>query len=628
MTTRWIGLGAIVVIATISPIARADGSALASAVSQALPTVGGTPLTFRAGSLDADPAHGVLVLGDGVDVRFGRYHLTSDRLQIGVAPGAVSFGGTGRVAFCPCPDPPVALAFSGVRVETAGDLYVRSPRLELFGVPIFWLPYFWLRPPDQPGLLFPTIAIRGASGLLLGSGVHLPFREADGAARAFDFTAAGYVKGGVELGARLTTPTSSASVIVDRIRGDRVVLSGRGALAAPFASLAWEADAIRGDRARSGTIDLEPAARPFDHAAIEGTVRSASGSARGELGGGVIARGMRGEGIFVAGPSARLAASGSIGSLGVWSASLGGLLLGNARPDVALPIGRATIATEIDARPGPFTLLVDAGARARIAGDKASASSRDAAAGARIELDLPLRRDFARGDGEAPWQHRVAPSLAVAAVASTPTGLLFAPLSLAASPGLGLAAAGITTSFGRAAGPALRLEARGGAALGSAGVTPLLTGRLTAGAELVAASVEVASEPAAPTRGSALIGRARFGAAERLTLALGLAAQTGRGAREARNLIEMRSFSSSGELAYLAASGWTGSAAAMVPWIGVMRSGVRADVDLGAAAILALRGVTEYRHACGCLALGVSAAHRAGRDGVDVIFTVDLAPPR
>jgi hypothetical protein len=626
VTTRRIGLATIVAIATIPGAAHADEPPFRAALAQALPTSGGAPLTFRAGSLDADPAHGVLVLRDGVDVRFGRYHLTSDYLQIGVAPGAVSFGGTGRVALCPCPDPPVALAFSGVRIETAGDLYVRSPRLELFGLPIFWLPYFWLRPPDQPGLLFPSIAIRGADGLLLGSGVHLPFREADGAARAFDFTAAGYVKGGVELGARLTTPQSSASVVADHIRGDRVVIEAHGALASPGASLAWEADAIRGDRARSGTVDLEAASRPFDHAAIEGTLRAASGPAIVDFTAGAIARAERGQGLFVAGPAARFAAGGSIGSIGAWSASAGGLLLGNAIPDAALPIGRAAITAEIDARPGPFALLVAAGARAEVAGDVPSAPSRDAAAGARIELDLPLRRDFARGDGEAPWQHRIAPSIAVAAAASTSRGAFFAPLSLAAPPGLGIAAAGLTTSFGRASGPSLRFEARGGAALRDTGASAIVTGRLTASAPLVATSLEVAAEPASRSPGSALIGRARFGAADGLTLALGLAGQTGLGAREARAIADLRSPVPGGELPYLAASGWTGSAEAMVPWIGVMRSGARADVDLGAGEILALRGVTEYRHPCGCLALGASAAHRAGRDGVDVVFTVDLAP--
>ena len=628
MTTRSIGLGAFVAIATIAPAAQAEGPAASPAVTQALPAVGGAPLTFRAGSLDADPARGTLVLRDGVDVRFGRYHLTSDDLSIGITPGALSFEGTGRLAFCPCPDPPVALAFSGARIEIEGDLHIRSPRLTLFGLPIFWLPYFWLRAPAKPGLHFPSIAIRGANGLLLGSGVHLPFREADGAARAFDFTAAGYVKGGFELGARLTTPASSTSVVADRIGGDRVVIAAHGALASPGASLAWEADAIRGVRARRGTIALDAAARPFDHAAVEGTLRAESGSALADFTAGAIARGARGQGAFVAGPSARFAAGGPLGSLGAWSASLDGLLLGNAMPDAALPIGHAAISVQLDARPGPFALVVAAGARAEVAGDVPSAPSRDATVGARIELGLPLRRVFARGDGEAPWQHRVAPSLAVAASASAQHGAFFTPLSLAAPPGLGLAAAGITTSFGRASGPSLRLEARGGAALRAAGVSALVTGRLTASASLVSTSLEIAAVPASGSPGSALIGRARFGAEDGPTLALGLAGQTGRGAREARAIADLRSPAAGGELAYLAAAGWTGSAEAMIPWLGVMRSGARADVDLGAGEILALRGLTEYQHPCGCLALGASAAHRAGRNGVDVIFSVDLAPVR
>ena len=628
MTTRWIGLGAFVAAATIARAAQAEEPATSAAIAQALPAFGGAPLTFRAGALDADPAHGTLVLRDGVDVRFGRYHLTSDELGVAVTPGALAFEGTGRLALCPCPDPPIKIAFSGARIELAGDLHVSSPRLELFGLPIFWLPHFWLRAPDQPGFLFPSIAVRGASGLLLGSGVHLPFREADGAARAFDLTAAGYVKGGVELGARLTTPQTSTSVVADHIGGDRVVIAARGALASPGASLAWEADAIRGERARSGTIDLDAAARPFDHAALEGTLRSASGPALVDVTAGAVARGARGQGPIVAGPSARFGAGGAIGSVGAWSASLDGLLLGNAVPGAALPIGHAAIAAELDARPGPFALAVAAGARAEVAGDRPSAPSRDATVGARIELDLPLRRVFARGDGEAPWQHRIAPSIAVAASASSSRGDFFTPLSLAAPPGLGLAAAGLTTSFGRASGPSLRFEARGGAALRAAGASALVTGRLTASASLVSTSLEVAAVPASRAPGSALIGRARFGAERGPTLALGLAGQTGRGAREARAITDLRSPAAGGELAYLAASGWTGSAEAMVPWLGVMRSGARADVDLGAGEILALRGLTDYRHPCGCLALGVSAAHRVGRDGVDVIFSVDLAPVR
>jgi hypothetical protein len=625
VTPRRIGLGVIVAITAIAAAARADEEA---AIAGALPAFGGAPLTFHAGSLEADPAQRRLELRDDVEVRFDRYRLTSDHLRLAIAPGAVSFEGDGRVAFCPCPDPPVALGFQGARITTDGDLVVRAPRLVLFGVPVFALPYFWLRAPSQPGLLFPSISIRGADGLVLGSGVHLPFREADEAPRAFDVTAAGYVNGGVEIGARLTTPATSARLIVDHRLGDRVVLAARGALASGDASLAWEADAIRGERARAGTSDLDAAARPFDHAGVEGSLRVARGSTIAGFTAGVLARGARGQGSLVAGPTARVAASGSIGKGGAWSASAGGVVLGNALPAAALPLGRAAISAAIDARPGPFALRVAAAARAEVALDAPAAPSRDASASARIELDLPLQRAFPRGDGEAPWQHRIAPSIAVAAAASAQQGAFFAPLALAAPPGLGLAAAGLTTSFGRVDGPALRLDARGGAALGAAGLVPLVGGRLAASAPLVAGSLEIAAVPAPRAPGSALIGRARLGAAEGLRLALGLAGQTGRGAREARAVVDLRADAPGGDRAYLAAAGWTGSAEAMIPWLGVLQSGARVDLDLAAGQLLAWRGVTEYRNSCGCLALGASAAHRTGRGGVDVIFTVDLLPVR
>lgn len=618
----------ILAITTIASTARAEDPTGAATIAAALPAFGGAPLTFRAGSLEADPAQQQLVLRDDVEVRFDRYRLTSDHLRLAIAPEAVSFAGDGRIALCPCLDPPVTLGFSGARITTTGDLFVRFPRLFLFGVPVFALPYFWLRAPSQPGLLFPSIALRGTDGLFLGSGVHLPFREADGAARDFDFTAAGYVKGGVEISARLTTPETSASLTVDHLRRDRVVIAARGALASREASLTWEADTIRGARGLAATIDLEAAARPFDHAGLEGSIRTASGPVVTSFTAGAHARGARGQGPLVAGPSARFAASGSIGKVGTWSASAGGLVLGNAIPDAALPLGRAAITAAIDARPGPFALRLAAAGRAEVAFDAPSAPSRAAAASARIELDLPLQRAFPRGDGEAPWQHRIAPAIAAAASASTSHGAFFAPLSLAAPPGLGLAAGGLTTSFGRAAGPALRLEARGGSALGLAGVAPLVSARLTASAPLVAGSLEIAAVPASRAPGSAWIGRARLGALHGRSLALGLAGQTGRGAREARAIADLRSDAPGGELAYLASAGWTGSAEGMIPWIGVMRSGARADVDLGAGQVLALRGITEYRNPCGCLALGMSATHRVGRGGVDVIFTVDLTPVR
>ena len=61
--------------------------------------------------------------------------------------------------------------------------------------------------------------------------------------------------------------------------------------------------------------------------------------------------------------------------------------------------------------------------------------------------------------------------------------------------------------------------------------------------------------------------------------------------------------------------------------IKAVRAAARADVDLDAHSLLAVRGLARYRHPCGCFGLGVVAAHRVGRDGVDVTLSVDVTPP-
>jgi hypothetical protein len=82
------------------------------------------------------------------------------------------------------------------------------------------------------------------------------------------------------------------------------------------------------------------------------------------------------------------------------------------------------------------------------------------------------------------------------------------------------------------------------------------------------------------------------------------------------------------DLAYLAAGGWTGGAEVSLPFRRIVRTSVRADVDLEARTLLALHGLVEYRHPCGCFGLGVVAGQRVGREGADVAVSVDLVPKR
>ena len=597
--------------------------------------------TFQAGRVEADPALGDLTLQRGVELRYDRYRLRSEHLHLRVSKGAVVFDGDARLAFCPCAAPPVTLSASGGRLEPPGDLFLRFPRLQVGKVPVLWLPFLWLRAPDQPGILPPLVAVRGADGLLLGSGVHLPWRGADGVVRALDVSAGGYVRGGAEVGASLVTPETTTHALGDWIHGTRVALDARGALEAPRgAAVAWDLDAVRGDRARSGTIELAAAAQPFDTGAAEASVRTSAGPVSVLTAGGVSARAERGDGAIAAGPRASLALGGAIARLGSWSADAAAVVLGDAGPNGALPLARAAASAEIDARPGPFELRASAAARARYAGDflADAGPSSEAAAATRVELSLPFARTFAAAPGEAPLVHWINPTLAVSGALAAQHGAFFAPIDGHIPLASWIAAAGVSTSLGRYGGSALRLDARAGAT-GDASATlrPLLHARLAAGSPVASVTLEGAAVGArlgaSPTlpedaRGYALVARARFGPDDRPSIRVDVATQAGAGAGQARAVAAGAWAALPGDaLAYLATSGLTAGGELSIPWVRAFRTAARADVDLASGTLLAVRGLAEYRHPCGCLGLGLLAAHRVGRDGTDVAVTVDLVPP-
>ena len=491
------------------------------------------------------------------------------------------------------------------------------------------------------------VALRGADGLLVGSGLHLPWRGADGATRALDLTAGAYFEGGAEVGAALATPDTTTKIVADAIHGARVAAEARGSAAMEGATgLAWSLDAIRGDRARSGTVDLAPAALPYDTGEAEASRRAALGPVSVVVAGGATAWAPRGDGAILAGPRVSVGLGGPIGGLGAWSAEAGGVVLGNAAAEGALPLGRVSGSAEIDARPGPFELRATARARGRIEADPAGGDpSSEAAAALGIDLALPFARAFATA-GEGPLVHWIIPALTLRGSVSALHGPFFVPIGAAsgAPPASWIAASGVSTAIGRYAGPALRLDLRAGAAGDASSAQGLAHARLGVDAATAAASVEAAAvgeraggdlpcagAPAASpcgSKGFAAIARTRVGAATGAWIRLDLAAQTGDGAGRARAIAAGAWGALPADaLAYLATGGVTGGAEVSIPWASVVRTGARADVDFDARALLAVKGLAEYRHPCGCFGIGLVVAHRAGREGVDAAVTVDVVPP-
>ena len=338
---------------------------------------------------------------------------------------------------------------------------------------------------------------------------------------------------------------------------------------------------------------------------------------------------------------------------------MGGALLGNAElvsasgalpiaSPGALPLGRASASVEVDARPGPFELRASATGRGRVLGqvEGGAEAAREGAGAAGVELSLPFSRAFAGAAGDAPLVHWVAPVVALRGALLAEEGALFSlldgALPGAAPPPLGswMAAGGVSTALGRYGGPSLRLDARAGAAGSAEGAVALVHARLGFEARAFAGTTEVAAvgpgrpnlgapTSAAPSGGVAVVGRARVGALAGPWARLELAGQAGEGAAEARAIAAGSWAAVPVELGgYLAASGLSGAAEVSIPWTRVVRTGARADADLTGGALLAVRGLLEARHPCGCFSAGLVVGHRLGREGVDAALTLDLIPPR
>jgi hypothetical protein len=75
---------------------------------------------------------------------------------------------------------------------------------------------------------------------------------------------------------------------------------------------------------------------------------------------------------------------------------------------------------------------------------------------------------------------------------------------------------------------------------------------------------------------------------------------------------------------FLSMAGWTGGARLALPVGPRITARGGADVDLDARQLVAAVGALELHDPCNCVVVRATAAHRIGRDGVDVWVTVDL----
>ena len=569
-----------------------------------------------------------LSLRGHVDVEADPFHLTSDALRVTRTSHGLLVDGEGRVAFCPCLGEPVALVFRGATVAPPGDLFLTQPRLEVASVPIFWLPYFWLRSTARVGLLPPDVAYRGSDGLFLGDGVHLPWGPND-ASSGLDVRAGGYVQGGVAVESTLRTPISVTTVRFDELHQSGLALDARGSTSteAPHAtSLSWDADLLRGSRAVTSTTELDAAARVFDRAAAESSWR-APGS------GWVVAAGVWGENVRGAGvgeidaggPVVRARDSGALGSSGTYDATLESGTVSGARL-LALSFARADTGMLAATRWGPIGASLSVRGAADVA-DQGAQEGYDASAAIRGRLALPLARTFESNEPNDPWRHRVEPEVEVGVIAAHADGLLGdipAPGGVRGT--AWLADAGMKSALGQW-GTRRGLELGGdvGGVGGDQQASALVVRwRAAASGSLLAMGAEGA-DVAAPAGGwgHALTARARVGTARSLSVGFLVAGRDGVDPVTARALTDAPLASSQG---YLATEGWTAGARLTLPITQLITARGGVDGDLSAERLVATRGSIEVHDRCDCVAVRLSAAERLGRDGVDVWLSVDLVP--
>lgn len=579
------------------------------------------------------------------------FHLSADALKLQRSSHGIVIEGDGRLTFCPCLGTPLALGFKSVTVAPPGDLFLTSPRLEVFHVPLFWLPWFWLRAPSKVGLLPPQVEWRGADGLFLGGGVHLPWR-AGSQDVAVDLRGGGYVDGGFAVEASAKTESTMTRVRFDRLPqsvapnlpgdGSGLVVDARGSFSSAGevrSRAAWDFDMIRGARGVLSTTELDAASRPFD----VGTAEASLDASSFVVATGVRTAATRGGDLLTAdaaGPYVSVAHDGAIGRIGTYDATIDGSVLHDAaNGSLALAHG------DVGALVAGHASWVGLSAQARgvvDAAEDASDHGATSAALARFEATLPLVRSFESPETKDALRHRVEPFVAVAALASGQSGDIAALAArsfafnaasaiAAASGEAAIASGGVRTALARwARGDGIELEANAGGIVDDSGAArAVVRWRALAGTRVFALSGEGAHvfSGATDQSGDAFVLRARVGFSERdaggPSVTAHVAARDGVDPVAARLLTDATIEPAAGMLAL---AGFSGGVRASVPWTRWLTTRGGVDMDLTALVVTAASGTVELRDKCGCFKIAFTAAHRLGRDGVDVWTTIDLVP--
>lgn len=574
---------------------------------------------FSAGKMVADGKSEHIELYDDVSVTVDRYRLTSEKLTLRRGPYGVTVEGEGCVAFCPCENAPVTLGFGAATVAPPTDLWIEDPTVRVGGIPVLWLPYLWLRSPDRLGLLPPRLAWRASDGLLAGAGVHIPWgtrRAANTRPSSLDLMASGYTKGGAELALRVGTPSSSTRVRWDHLGSSLVEMDSRGASSLGSTTGAWSVTALRGQRARTRTLELEPAAMRYDRAELS-ALRLSSNEVVGIGLRGIAPRAGPLDEFGLVGPVAFASAGAALGDFGASDAHVEAWT-GSARGDGASTSVHQGAGLRLDGRPGPLAGNVYARERS-LAVVTSRTNGAAVAVGAGSEVSLPLVRPY--GDARAPAWHWVEPFARADGALGYSVGDVSIPLVSGTRWASALVGIRNAVEWDRTRSAAQLTLTAGWLGLAQR-QSPAAVARIGASGESVATDVTVAGLP--DDRSLIGVSRVRLGFPADVVVDARVEGRQGTQASTLRWLD--RDVWDAPWNGWYHLPGWSAGGGLRVPWTLWLASVVSVDYDLTADRWLGERAGLAYRHPCGCLALVGQAGHRLGRRGLDASVTLDLMP--
>lgn len=614
------------VTATSSVNAPSDGPLAAAGERNAVPRKASKPdrkspeeVTFEAGHVELQGAFSPLRLSKGVELTVHRYRVTADQLTLERSATGLQVAGDGSISFCPCANSPLAVGFSHATVAPPTDLFLKSATFRACGIPVFWLPAFWVRSPNRSGVMSPRLSYRGSDGLFVGTALHLPLsKRVEPSPEFIDFAIGSYGIQGVDLGAQLVTVNTLSRLRWDYLEHGFFELDAMGHRALGGAtSGSWRMDALRGRRARTGYVDFEASSRSYDHSRAE--MLFADG--RYLLGAGFHQTALRGTALREPGtwgPQARFGVGSAVFDIGQVDTSVvtTGVLTDASSIE---PLALHSSSLRLDARPGPFAvkgalreswLLHNRGVQAKNRG----------IIGSEAQVSLPLLRAF--GQSDSPWTHWLEPQLiATAAVERVQSPAYEAGNDLPVSLQVGL-----LNVLGRSRGTNTNsLLLRGGATRQRDLQSAMAARWLTSGDWLnLGATVGVVEPLDSAKRAWLSQVRGRVGRPNSILVGARLEGRSVGEPTSVRWLLD-EGFSSVLSHWY-SEPGWTLGVELEVGLLDRTAFLAGSTVDLETEAPLSHRLGAAYRHPCGCLAVSSLAGWRVGREGLDVTLLVDLMP--